>query len=490
MRLEKLKRGIEATSVSGDASIEISGVTYDSRLVNPGNLFVALKGELTDGNLFVSEAIKAGAAAVLSEEKPPAGAEVTWIQSPDARTALAWISKDWFDAPDEELVLVGITGTNGKTSVAHIMHTILRHRLGPAGRIGTISYHTGVHELSAPLTTPEALQIHGMLREMRNTGCRSAVMETSSHAIDRKRVLGLDFDVAVFTNLSRDHLDYHGSMEDYYLCKRRLFLDCKGRKTKAVINIDDDWGKRLAGEIELETVTFGKNDEADVKVLDAVGGIRGTRMTIATPEGSFAVGSRLIGNPNRENILAAFAASWALGLDSFEVASAIAEVQTIRGRLELIETGRPFDVMIDYAHSDEALRRLLETAGKLKKPDGRIIVVFGCGGDRDRGKRPLMGKHATELADVAILTSDNPRSEDPLAIIADVEKGIADADRRRAGYHRIPNRREAIRAAVGMARPDDLVVIAGKGHEDYQIIGDQRLHFDDREEALEAIGDL
>lgn len=490
MKLRILLQDVEQAEVDGDPELEISGLAYDSRRVAPGFLFVAMRGEKTDGNLYVADAVARGAAAVLSEERVRSDTDIVSVWTPDARTALARIAKRWYGAPDEELTMVGVTGTNGKTTVAHILQTILDRCCGPAGRIGTITYYTGSRELPAPLTTPEALEIQGMLREMSGNGCSSAVLEASSHAVDRKRLMGLDFNAVVFTNLSRDHLDYHGDMESYYLCKRRLFLRENFPRAKAIINIDDSWGKRLARETDMTKITFGTTNEADVKAVEVAGGMKGLSLIVRALNEEFMVGSRLIGSPNVENILAAVAAAWALGLSGYKIAGAVAEVPTVRGRLELVPTGKPFDVMIDYAHTDDALRRLLLTARELKRGGGRVIVVFGCGGDRDRGKRPVMGRRAVELADVAILTSDNPRSEDPLAIIAEVEKGISEVEKPRASFQRLPDRREAIGAALAMARSGDLVVIAGKGHEDHQIIGDRKLHFDDREEALKALMEL
>ena len=489
MRLYDLIEGIEGASLSvGGGDIEVSSIVLDSRLAEPGCLFAALQGEKFDGNDFVEDAIEAGAGAVLSQQPAPADIGVAWVEARDARAALARMAKRWYSSPDEELMLVGITGTNGKTSVAHMLHTVFGGLRGPAGMIGTISYHTGEREIPAPLTTPEAPDTFRMLREMRDFGCRSAVIEASSHAIDRHRVDDLDFDALVFTNLTRDHLDYHGDMESYYRVKRSIFFAGGGRAPKAVINVDDDWGRRLAGETDLESLTFGFAPEAQVRGADLRLAIGGSEVTVHSQWGSFKLRFNLIGRPNTENMLAAFSTALALGFDGEEAAALLATVPTVRGRLERVPGEYPFDVIIDYAHTDDALRRLLLTARELT--EGRVIVVFGCGGDRDRGKRPLMGRHAVTLADVAILTSDNPRSEDPMAIIREVESGIEAVTGRRAEYYMIPDRAEAIRAAVGAARPGDMVLVAGKGHEDYQIIGDRRLDFDDREAVLEALSEL
>ena len=487
MRLRELLEPLGEVELSGDPEVGIAGIEADSRRVGPGCLFVALRGEACDGNDFVGAALAAGAAAVLSQKRRPPGTETAWVRVPDARAALAHVARRWQRAPDSELTLVGLTGTNGKTSVAHLLQAILGRCRGPAGRIGTISYSTGRREIPAELTTPEAPQIVAMLREMRDAGCRSAALEASSHAIDRKRVLALEFDLLVFTNLSRDHLDYHGDMESYYRAKRGLFRT-RGESSPpplAAINIDDPWGRRLRGEVDLECVAFGEAADADVRPLDVEIGFEGTRLAVATPNEQYAVESRLIGRPNVQNILAACAAAHALGFAGRDAAAALAEAPPVRGRLERVPAGRGYEVIVDYAHTDDALRRLLLTARELTR--GRVLVVFGCGGDRDRGKRPLMGAHAAALADVAVLTSDNPRSEDPLAIIAEVEAGMAAAPEPRAELHTIPDRRRAIEAALALARTGDLVLVAGKGHEDYQLVGGRRLHFDDREAVMEAI---
>ena len=490
MRLDELIAGLEGASLSGDGAAEVTGLEFDSRRVGQGSLFAALVGEIMDGNRFVGVAVEAGAAAVLSECTKPDGIKAAWVKVPDARVALAVLSKRWFGAPDEELKLVGITGTNGKTSVAHLLQTTLGRLWGPAGRLGTISYHTGRDEIAAPLTTPESPDIFRMLREMREVGCRSAAMEASSHAIDRKRVGEIVFDAVVFTNLSRDHLDYHGDMENYYRAKRRIFFKRDGYSPVAVVNAHDEWGRRLLAETDLDNVSFGFSPGADVRGDKLRLDLEGTSLSVVTREEEFELRSALIGRPNAENLLATFATALALGFDGSAIAEASTGMKTVRGRLERVPSDKPFEVIVDYAHTDDALRRLLLTAGEITPDGGRVIVLFGCGGDRDRGKRPLMGRHAVTLADIAILTSDNPRSEDPMAIIREVEVGISQVEKRRAEYRMIPDRAEAIRAAVGMARPRDLVLISGKGHEDYQIIGDKRLHFYDREEVLKALAEL
>ena len=484
MRLSELIEGIEGAAIDG-GDVEVRDLQFDSRRVGPGCLFAALRGVVYDGNAFIGAAIESGATAILSEAAPAGDVPVAWVRVPDARKALATVAKRFYGSPDDDMTLVGVTGTNGKTSVAHLLHAVLNRLQAPAGMLGTISHHIGRELTPAPLTTPEAPDVFGMLRAMREGGCRSAVMEASSHAIDRHRVTGLAFDAVVFTNLTRDHLDYHGDMESYFEVKRRLFFRREDYAPTAVVGSDDEWGTRLLRETDLRTISFGFKAPADVLGSELKLSIDGTSLVANAFGKEYKLGSRLIGRPNAENLLAAFAATLALGLDGNEAAAALAEAPVVRGRLERVPTGRPFEVLIDYAHTDDALRRLLLTANELTS--GRVIALFGCGGDRDRGKRPLMGRHAVTLADVAVLTSDNPRSEDPMDIIREVEQGIRLVKKPRAEYKMIPDRADAIEYALRLARAGDLVLIAGKGHEDYQIIGGKRSHFDDREVVLETI---
>lgn len=488
MKLDDLIRGLGPHKLTGDGATEISCLAFDSRDVKPGALFIAMKGEKSDGAAFIAAAVEAGAVAVLSELPAEPALRVPWVRHPEPRVALAELAGVWHGHPDRALELVAVTGTNGKTTVAHLVRRIIAENRGPAGMIGTIAYHTGLRQLPATLTTPESLHLSGMLREMREIGCVGAVMEASSVAIDRHRVHGLAFDVIAFTNLTRDHLDYHGDMERYYRAKRALFRRTPHADPVAVLNIDDPAGRRLAGEIDLRRVTFGTADDAVIRASAVALDLDGTRLEIEENGVVQPVRSRLIGRFNAENILTAFAVGRALGIEPEGIAAAIAVEPPVRGRMERVEWDGPFTVLVDYAHTDDGLRQILETANELARR--RVIVVFGCGGDRDRGKRPLMGQHAVRLSDIAVLTSDNPRSEDPQAIVADVLAGIAAVSKPRAKLHTIPDRREAIATALRLARPGDVVLLAGKGHEDYQVIGTARNHFDDREEALQVLRNL
>jgi UDP-N-acetylmuramoyl-L-alanyl-D-glutamate--2,6-diaminopimelate ligase len=485
MRLDELIRGLGPHKLTGDGATEISCLAYDSREVKPGSLFIAMKGEKSDGAAFIGAAVGAGAVAVLSELPADPALPVAWVRHPEPREALADLAGVWHGFPDRELKLVAVTGTNGKTTVAHLVRRIIAETLGPAGMIGTIAYHTGVRQLPATLTTPEALPIRGMLREMVDIGCVGAVMEASSVAIDRHRVRGLAFDALTFTNLTRDHLDYHGDMERYYQAKRALFQRTKESDPVAAIHIDDAAGRRLAEEISLRRLTFGAADDADIRCRAVRLSLDGTEIEVELGGTIHHLRSRLIGRFNAENMLAAFASACALGCDPAGNAAAIALEPPVRGRMERIAWEGPFTVLVDYAHTDDGLLKILQTANELARR--RVIVVFGCGGDRDRGKRPLMGQHAVRLSDIAVLTSDNPRTEDPQAIIADVLAGIAVVAEPRAKLHTIPDRREAIATALRLARPGDVVLLAGKGHEEYQVIGTTRSHFDDREEALQVL---
>lgn len=488
MKLKDLIKGISRNEVVAEEDLEITGIAHDSRQVKPGYLFVAMKGEITDGNAYVEDAVAAGAVVVLSEQSLPNGLNCGWIQTVNAREALARIAKRWYDSPDEKLLLAGVTGTNGKTSVAYLMRNVLEKEAGPTGFIGTTGYSTPLGESKASLTTPEALQIEALLAEMIENGCRSAVMEASSVAVDRHRVTALDFDVMVFTNLSQDHLDYHSDMESYYQAKRKLFFKRDGYEPMAVINRDDSWGKRLIEETDLSVLTFGADDAADVYPSDIKLSLEATELDVNYLDCRYHVSSRLLGRVNVENILAAFSAGVALRFEPGMVASSLSKTSCVPGRLEIVPGSQPFTVLVDYAHTDDALLRLLLTANELAR--GRVIVIFGCGGDRDRGKRPLMGRHAVSHSDMAILTSDNPRSEDPMKIIADVEQGIKNVAAPRAEHLTIPDRSEAIAKGISLAKVGDIVLIAGKGHEDYQIIGKERRHFSDREVAAKVLAGL
>ena len=487
MKLEELLNSVEIVEVKGDLSTEIDGISYNSKRVKEGYIFIAIKGEKTDGNRFIPEAIERGAKAVVSEDDPKGGLvdSIPYVKVADARRAMAKISANFFKRPSEELTLIGVTGTNGKTTYTYLMEAILNEAGLPAGRIGTISYSVGGRKIVASRTTPEAPDIEGFLREMVSSGMKACVMEVSSHALELHRVDELSFDVATFTNLTRDHLDYHKTMENYFKAKLKLFELTRKNGGKGVVNIDDPFGQRIIKLSSFPRVSYGFSAKADVHPEDYRLSRSGIAGEIITPKGTLKLHSSLLGRPNLYNILAAVATSIALDLPLDKVRSGIEKVRSIPGRFEIVDEGQDFTVIVDYAHTDDALRNLLVTVGELAPR--RIITVFGCGGDRDKGKRPLMGSYAVKHSDIVIVTSDNPRSEDPMAIIKEIEEGIVNTVEKRGGYIIEPDRRKAIELAIDYARRGDFVVLAGKGHEDYQILGDKVIHFDDREVAREMI---
>jgi UDP-N-acetylmuramoyl-L-alanyl-D-glutamate--2,6-diaminopimelate ligase len=484
MRLVRLLRGLDAVdqkTVAAQSDLEIQEIAYDSRKAKPGTLFVAIRGEKTDGNLFVSDAVARGAIAVVSEqpraETVPAG--IAWIQVPNARRALALTAANYFGRPADVLKLIGVTGTNGKTTTSHLVDSVLRAAGCESGLFGTIGYRLVRETLPATHTTPESLELQGFLADIVREGGTHAVMEASSHSLAMDRLWGCPFAVAIFTNLTRDHLDYHKTFEDYFAAKRRLFEGMgTGAPGAAVINRDDAYGKQLSG-LASRTITYGLESGADITTKKPAVSISGIEFVAETPIGKIAITSRLVGRVNVYNILSAIGAGVALDLSREVIATGIEQLPSVPGRFELIDAGQPFIVAVDYAHTDDALRNLLATAREFN-PGGRIITLFGCGGDRDRAKRPLMGEAAGRLSDIVVLTSDNPRSEDPLLIINDAIVGV---QRTNAKFLVEPNRERAIEMALDEARSGDLVLLAGKGHETTQVLRDRTLDFDDREVA-------
>ena len=484
------------------ADTEVAGVQHDSRRVGAGDLFVAWRGEVHDGRAFAADAIDRGAAAVLSFGPPPAAPSVPWLEVDDPRARMGPVAARLYDHPERELLAVGITGTNGKSTTARLIGACLSHAGRPAAVIGTLgrSVHLPGAALSdaSPLssaasdrTTPESSDLFRMLRRAVDLGARSAAVEVSSHALDQGRLNGMSFDAAVFTNLSRDHLDYHPSMEAYYEAKRRLFsLLRSGRR--AVINVDDEHGRRLAAEVgnavEVWRCSAAGRSDADVRVVGSELDLAGIRAEIETPGGRVSVVSRLLGGFNLENLTAAVAAASALGVPAGAIRAAMAAEKPLDGRLEPVERGQEFPVLVDYAHTDGGLRAAI---GAIREVcSRRILVVFGCGGDRDRGKRELMGRAVGELADLAVVTDDNPRSEDPARIHRAIVAGLVAAGG--CGHEVVPDRRAAIRRAVALAaaEPGWAVLVAGKGHEATQTIGDRKLPFRDRDEAERALDAL
>ena len=486
--LETLLRAVPEREILGSLPATVRGLTDDSRRVVLGGCFVAVRGLRADGRRFIPQAVERGARAVVAEPPDPLPGEgVGRILVPDTRRALPRLADTYYGHPSRALTVVGITGTNGKTTTSYLCEALLRARGLATGVIGTIQYVVRDQVREAGQTTPEAIELQGLLAEMVAAGVGGVAMEVSSHALALHRVDGVAFDVAVFTNLTQDHLDFHGTMEAYANAKYRLFSEllAAGRKPRAtaVLNADDPAGMRWAAALPGRVLTFGLGSGHLIRPLEYGSGLDGIRLLATTPAGEVRITSPLIGEHNVMNLLGATGAGIALGLDPSTIASALATVTRVPGRFEQVEAGQDFLVVVDYAHTPDALQRVLETARRLTP--GRLAVVFGAGGDRDRGKRPVMGRIAAALADRVWLTSDNPRSEDPAAIIEEVAVGVAPPPP--GGVARHPDRREAIRQALDWARHGDTVVIAGKGHETYQIIGGQVLPFDDRRVAREFL---
>jgi UDP-N-acetylmuramoyl-L-alanyl-D-glutamate--2,6-diaminopimelate ligase len=476
MKLKDLFQDVPAVQLNGNGGVDILGLAYSSKQVKPGFLFAAMRGERRDGFEFVAEAASRGAAAVLSDRPRPPAFPGAWAKAVDVREALALAAANLYGHPSKKLKVVGITGTKGKTTLTYLLESVFQKAGYPTGVIGTISYRWPDMSQPAPRTTPEAPDLQRMLSEMLAQGISHCLIEVSSHALDLKRVWGVHFDIAVFTNLSPEHLDYHVSMEDYFEAKKRLFY-LNAKKRTAVVNVDDPWGKRLISELPLTTVSFGLEPAAIVRAEQYKFSDAGIKGEVDYPGGQLKICSTLMGRHNLYNILAAVAAGLALGIPAPTIKEGISALNNVPGRLERISSPLGFPVFVDYAHTDAALRSLLETIRDLKP--GRIILVFGAGGDRDKSKRPRMGEVAASLADLTFITSDNPRSEDPLAIIAEIEKGFT--ARGAKSYKIVPDRKEAITQALTAARKGDVVLVAGKGHEDYQVFKDVTIPFSDAE---------
>ncbi len=499
MNLATLTHGLEIVSLRGDLSQPIRGLHYDSRQIAPGQAFVAIRGYQSDGNRFAGMARERGATAIISELAPPENWTTAWVQVRDARRALAQAAANWYGHPSRRVECVGLTGTNGKTTTAFLVESILRQDGRNTGLLGTIEYHLGERVIASPHTTPESLDLQAFLAEVAKLaaegGRAAAVMEVSSHALALDRAWACRFAAAVFTNLTRDHLDFHGSFEAYAAAKRRLFEGTgDGPPRFAIVNADDPAGATMLAGFRGPAIRYGLSPGADFRALDYRLHAAGLEIEIQAQRprpAQFCLHSSLAGRVNVSNILAAAAAAYALGVAPETIAAGVAALPRVRGRFERVLAGQPFQVVVDYAHTPDALRNLLGLARELLRSQarpGRLLCAFGCGGDRDRGKRPQMGKIAGEACDVVVVTSDNPRHEPPEAILAEIEAGMAGTPARR---RREPDRRAAICGLLREARPGDLVVIAGKGHETEQIIGDRHLPFDDTEVAraeLEKMG--
>jgi UDP-N-acetylmuramoyl-L-alanyl-D-glutamate--2,6-diaminopimelate ligase len=487
MTFQQVLDGAEVLAQTGDPGV--SSVEYDSRRVKPGCVFVAMRGESSDGNRFIDQAIQAGAVAVVTDssaEPPRPG--VAWAVVLHGRRALARVSANFYKKPAERIAVTGITGTNGKSTTAFLAEAILTAAGRKSALIGTIEYHVAGKVLPAPHTTPEALDLNRILNEGLGNGATEAVMEVSSHALAQERVYGVPFDVAIFTNLTRDHLDYHNTMEDYFAAKRVLFEGCGTDAPRAVVtNIDDESGEKLAEFSRKRSSVVLKYgwQRGDLHAEKVEITTRGTRFDLITPAGKIAVFSALIGRVNVYNILAAAGACYARGCSTQAVAAGIDKLACVPGRFERVDCGQPFTVVVDYAHTDDALRNLTALARELvSAAKGRVLTVFGCGGDRDRKKRPLMGEAAGRGSDFVVLTSDNPRSEDPRTIINDAVVGLQKTG---VKYSVEPDRRKAIVLAVAEARPGDIVLLAGKGHEKVQVTREGSAPFDDLEVARGAL---
>src|ERR1700689_3245907 len=491
MTFQHLLDGAEILAQSGNP--DVSSVEYDSRRVKPGCLFVAMRGETSDGNRFIDAAIQSGAVAVVTDspaEKPREG--VAWALVPHGRRALARVSANFYKKPAERIAVTGITGTNGKSTTAFLTEAILTAAGRKSALIGTIEYHVAGKVLPAPHTTPEALELNRIFSEALGNGATDAVMEVSSHALAQERVFGVPFDVAVFTNLTRDHLDYHRTMEEYFGAKRVLFEGCGTDPPRAVVtNGDDEYGVKVAEFSRKRSSVVLKYgwERGDLHAEKVEITTRGTRFDVVAPDEKIAVFSALIGRVNVYDILAAAGAGYARGGSAPAIAAGIDKLACVPGRFEPVDCGQPFTVVVDYAHTDDALRNLTALPRELVSgAKGRVLTVFGCGGDRDRKKRPLMGEAAGRGSDFVVLTSDNPRSEDPLAIINDAVVGLQKTG---VKYTVEADRRKAIALAVGEARPGDIVLLAGKGHEKVQVTREGAVPFDDLEvarEALRAVG--
>jgi len=469
-----------------DPAAEVYSLAYNSREVRPGTLFFAIQGEKADGHAYIPQALERGAVAVVSERAAPPDLAGRWIQVGAIRRALADAGRVFFGHPEKHLRLAGITGTNGKTTTTYLVESVLAAAGILSGVFGTIEYRMGGKTKTALNTTPESLDLLSYFAELVKAGGEAAVMEVSSHALAQERVWGFHFAVAVFTNLTQDHLDYHQDFEHYFQAKRRLFEGLGAPPPEwAVINIDDAWGVRLLELPFPHRLTYGLAAGAQVAPKHTTATPSGTEAVIETPAGRMHIVSPLMGRANLENILAAIATGVAMGIASAKIEEGIAKLKAVPGRFERIDEGQPFLVIVDYAHTDDALKNVLKTARELTRD--RLIVLFGCGGERDRTKRPRMGEAAGNLADLVVLTSDNPRSEDPLLIMADALVGL---QRTGKPYFAEVDRGTAIRKALGEAREGDVVVLAGKGHETYQILKDGKVDFDDRDVARKVLREM
>ena len=504
MQIQEVIKDIDIVHVSGNLSGDVSAICYNSRNCERNNLFVAVCGLKSDGHDYIPEAIAMGATFIVHEKDYISPPGITAIKVPDSRRALGILGKNFYNNPSAHLCLIGVTGTNGKTTITYLLESILKAAGFSTGVLGTVNYRFNETVLPAPNTTPESYEMQKILRNMADVGITHVIAEVASHAVDLRRVDDCAFDIGIFTNLTQDHLDYHRTMENYFQAKKRFFDEIipagkKYREYGMIVNVDDPWGQRLVNEAKtgLSSRTYGIENKCDVTVDQFALSLEGITAEVNTGQSHFTLSSSLIGKFNLYNILAAVTASLSIKLSERHIRTGIENVRQVPGRLEKVSVAGEPAIFVDYAHTDDALRRVLQNLSTFKKR--RVITVFGCGGDRDRGKRPLMGDAAATLSDLAILTSDNPRTEDPLSIIGEIETGISrnsvkkylpeelEKNSNEKGYVVIPDRRKAIETAVALADISDIILIAGKGHENYQIIGNNRIPFDDRHVAREAM---
>jgi UDP-N-acetylmuramoyl-L-alanyl-D-glutamate--2,6-diaminopimelate ligase len=466
-------------------ALKIQSIACDSRKARPGSLFFALHGAKEDGNKYIRDAIERGAIAIASESAAPTDLEahIAWVRVPESRKSLAIAAANFFGHPAKALKLIAVTGTNGKTTTTSLIDSVLRASGAKTGLFGTIAYHTPLGEYPAPNTTPESLDLQGFLAEIRDAGGTHAVMEASSHALAMDRLWGCHFQSAVFTNLTREHMDFHKNFEDYFAAKRKLFEGTgAGVPETAILNADDVYSKHLGG-LAKQTLTYGIENTADIAVKKFQLSFSGLTFAAHTPKGKLQIASPLVGRINVYNILAAIGAAQAAGIANGVIEAGIRALESVPGRFQRVDMGQPFLVIVDFAHTDDALENLIKTARELN-PKGRIITLFGCGGGKDRTKRPIMGEASGHLSDLTILTNDNPRQEDPLKIISDIVVGM----QKSSGKYLIePDREKAIGLAFDEARAGDIVLLAGKGHEDYQILADKTLDWDDRRVAQQEL---
>jgi UDP-N-acetylmuramoyl-L-alanyl-D-glutamate--2,6-diaminopimelate ligase len=511
LKLTDLHQAIQAAGIHGSEThgkdntastqeIEVTSLHYDTRTVKPGGLFVAIQGFATDGHRYIQQAVESGAVAVVSQK--PTEVSLPVFQVSDSRKALAVMADRFYGRPSRSLTIIGITGTNGKTTTAYLIENILVTAGLRVGVIGTVNYRYRGNMFDNPVTTPESLDLQRILAEMVSAGVTHVILEVSSHAIDLSRVHGCRMDLGVFTNLTQDHLDHHGSMDQYWACKRRLFTEYLGfeKKALAVVNTDNPQGLELVSDLSYPCITTGHSSGSMIHSETMTIDVKGIRGMVATPHGRFHVDSALVGRHNLENILSAVGVGSALGQPIETIQTGIHRTRSVPGRLERVPDSTDRPVYVDYAHTPDALENVLKALKRLSP--GRIICIFGCGGDRDKAKRPLMGQMAARFSDLAIVTSDNPRSEKPADIIQDILPGIRRFQQHEytvqelqdgfthKGYCREPDRKRAIQTGIHAAKPDDMVLIAGKGHETYQIIGNKTIPFDDRAVAQSVLSSL